>query len=70
MCYNYFVKDSPSLNSVRIFAENECFQKIALIMFMNIVALVFYTLLLGASFIVGRWLERHEKDYDRYKRSN
>ncbi len=39
-------------------------------MFMNIVALIFYTLLLGSSFIVGRWLERHEKDYDRYKRSN
>lgn len=33
-------------------------------MFMNIVAFVFYTLLLGSSFVVGRWLERHEKSYD------
>ncbi len=37
-------------------------------MFMNIVALVFYSVLLGSAFIVGRWLERHEKDYDRYKK--
>lgn len=33
-------------------------------MFMNIVALVFYTCLLGSAFVVGRWLERHEKSYD------
>ncbi|MBB5283667.1 hypothetical protein HNQ92_001793 [Rhabdobacter roseus] len=32
-------------------------------MMMNIVALVFYVLLLGSAFYVGRWLERHEKSY-------
>lgn len=32
-------------------------------MFMNIVALVFYVLLLGSSFLVGRWLEKNEKSY-------
>ncbi len=34
-------------------------------MFMNIVALVFYTLLLGSAFVVGQWLENHEKGYKR-----
>lgn len=32
-------------------------------MFMTIVALVFYAVLLSAAFIVGRWLEKHEKSY-------
>jgi hypothetical protein len=32
-------------------------------MLMNIVALVFYVLLLGSAFAVGRWLENHEKSY-------
>ncbi len=32
-------------------------------MLMNIVALVFYTLLLGSAFVVGSWLEKHEKGY-------
>ncbi len=34
-------------------------------MFMTIVALVFYVVLLSASFMVGRWLESHEKSYKR-----
>lgn len=34
-------------------------------MFMTIVALVFYVVLLSASFYVGRWLENHEKSYKR-----
>lgn len=32
-------------------------------MFMTIVALVFYAVLLGSAFMVGRWLEKHEKSY-------
>jgi hypothetical protein len=34
-------------------------------MFMTIVALVFYVVLLGSAFMVGRWLEKHEKSYKR-----
>jgi hypothetical protein len=34
-------------------------------MFMTIVALVFYAVLLGSAFMVGRWLEKHEKSYKR-----
>ncbi len=34
-------------------------------MFMNIVAFFFYTILLGSAYIVGRWLEKHEKGYKR-----
>jgi hypothetical protein len=64
------VKHSPNSFSVRIFAGNSIYPKTAFIMFMNIVALVFYTVLLGSAFVVGRWLERHEKDYDRYKKQN
>jgi hypothetical protein len=34
-------------------------------MYMTIIALVFYVVLLSASFMVGRWLEKHEKAYKR-----
>jgi len=32
-------------------------------MYMTIIALVFYVVLLSASFMVGRWLEKNEKSY-------
>lgn len=32
-------------------------------MFMTIVALSFYAVLLSSAFLVGRWLESHEKSY-------
>jgi len=32
-------------------------------MYMTIIMIVFYVVLLSASFVVGRWLERHERNY-------
>jgi hypothetical protein len=32
-------------------------------MYMTIIMIVFYVLLLGSAFMVGRWLENHEKGW-------
>lgn len=32
-------------------------------MFMTIVMIAFYVVLLTSAFLVGRWLENHEKSY-------
>jgi len=33
-------------------------------MYMTIIMIVFYVVLLTASFYVGRWLEKHERNYN------
>jgi hypothetical protein len=35
------------------------------VMLMTIIALVFFITLLGSAFVVGRWLENHERGYKR-----